>query len=178
MKKIILAMSVCVSNLAIAEWSMIGNPDTYETDFIPYIDFESVRINYNAKSLLMFATKHEYVGNSDEIGKKNKIQSYTQQWYVSCPNQSYFINASVDYDNKGKVINSWQSSRIPPISEFRYAFPKTIASGVLNQACGYQYPKEFRERIQNSRIALRLPKICQNKVMDNCFEEVMMGKYD
>lgn len=171
-------MSVCVCNFALAEWSMIGYPDTYETDFIPYIDFDSVRINYNAKSLLMFATKYEYVGNN-KIGKKDKIQSYTQQWYVSCPNQSYFINASVYYDNKGNVIDSWQSSRIPPISEFKYAFPQTIASDVLNQACGYQYPKEFRERIKNSRIALKLPKICNDKSDKiQCFNDVIIGKYN
>ena len=66
------------------------------------------------------------------------------QWFISCENQTYFINARIDYGFKDEVLNSWQSNnRALSESDFSYAFPETVGGYNIEQACNSLLLKEL-----------------------------------
>lgn len=170
-------MMACGGQSAFAEWMMIGYENAYSEDSNVYINLDSVvKVRHNAEDLLMFATKFEHA-NTSEMFAKYGTKSHNGQWYASCQNQSYFIKDIVFYNKDKKAVNSSHEDRIPPLSAFEYAFPETVASGLIDVACSYQYPKEFKKRIYKAGIPLRIPKICK-KDDEECFKDVLSGKYD
>ncbi len=73
--------------------------------------------------------------NSNPLRKKGFYYS-KQQWFISCEDQTYFINARIDYGFKDEVLDSWQSpKRVLSESDFSYAFPETIGGSNIENAC-------------------------------------------
>lgn len=81
--------------------------------------------------------------NSNPLRKNGNYYSKAQ-WFISCEDQTYFINARIDYGFKDEVINSWQSDKRALLeSDFSYAFPETMGGNNVEQACSSILLKEL-----------------------------------
>lgn len=128
------------------DWIDIGksNDKTLQT----FLDYDSVKNtdlrvigdsssysrNPNAPSYINAVFQQTYI-NSHPSRKKGYYYS-KEQWIISCKNETYFIKAYVDYGFKDEVLNSWSSPKVHlSNSDFKYAFPETVASNNLSYAC-------------------------------------------
>lgn len=113
-----------------------------------FLDYDSVKVQdirvMKSSGFTSYADQPEYISaiiqqtyiNSNPLRKKGVYYS-KEQWFMSCDNQNYFVNAVISYGFKDEVINSWQSQkRGLSESDFSYAFPETVGGNIIEQACG------------------------------------------
>lgn len=73
-----------------------------------------------------------------------------QQWYISCDDNSYFVKAYIYYGFKGEILDSWQHKYSISKHDLDYAFPNTMADGVIKTACTLipdfdEFKKQFKK---------------------------------
>lgn len=125
------------------EWIDLGKSANKQMQ--TFIDLDSVkRQNLNVGSNLgRSAVKPKYISaifqdtyiNNNPLRKKGIY--YTKlQWYMSCENQAYYLNAYINYGFKDEVIDSWQAKRsFLSESDFNYVFPETVGGNNIEYAC-------------------------------------------
>lgn len=113
-----------------------------------FVDLDTIKkakvrvLSAGDREFLTVVSQPTYL-KGNELRKKG---SYYQknQLYISCDDNSYYINAYIVYGNKHEVIESWQNERHISINDFKYAFPNTMIDGVIKTACGYYKGSQFQ----------------------------------
>ena len=166
MKKLLLAALFSLPLAANAvEWIDLGK--STDKQIQTFLDYDSVKRQnirvYGGSSFSTAKDKPKYISaifqstyiNNNPLRKKGMYYS-KNQWFISCENQTYFINARIDYGFKDEVLNSWQSNkRALSESDFSFAFPETVGGYAIEQACNSILLKEldstesYEEYLQN-----------------------------
>lgn len=154
MKKLLLAALFILPLAANAvEWIDLGKSNDKQIQ--TFLDYDSIKRQdirvYGGSSFSTLNDKPKYISaifqstyiNNNPMRKKGMYYS-KNQWFISCENQTYFINARIDYGFKDEVLNSWQSNkRALSESDFSYAFPETVGGNAIKQACNSILLKEL-----------------------------------
>ena len=149
MKKIILVTFLLLPVVTNAvDWIDLGKSNDKQLQV--YMDYDSIkysdiRVIGNESSWRSSSSTPDYIStvfqftyiNSNPL-RKQGIYYTKQQWIISCKNETYFSKADIDYGFKDEVISSSSSPKsILTTSDFKYAFPETIASNNVSAACSY-----------------------------------------
>lgn len=145
MKKLLIALLILPITSNAVDWIDLGKSEDKQGQ--SFLDYDSVkRQNIRVVGSSSFNSprdKPEYISaifqatyiNNNPLRKKGLYYS-KQQWFISCEDQTYFINARIDYGFKDEVISSWQSPKIGLLeSDFSYAFPETVGGDNIANAC-------------------------------------------
>lgn len=154
MNKSLLAALLALPLAANAvEWMDLGKSENKEIQ--NFLDYDSVKrqeLNvYGGGSFRAKEKKSKYISavfqstyiNKNPLRKKGFYYS-KQQWFISCEDQTYFVNAHIIYGFKDEVMESWKSPKgMLSESDFSYAFPETMGGNNIEQACNSILLKEL-----------------------------------
>lgn len=154
MNKVLLAVLFTLPLAANAvDWVDLGKSANKQIQ--TFLDYDSVKRQsirvYGGSSFSTAKDKPKYISaifqstyiNNHPLRKKGMYYS-KEQWFISCENQTYFINARIDYGFKDEVVDSWQSNKSTlSESDFSYAFPETVGGDAIEQACNSILLKEI-----------------------------------
>lgn len=146
MNKVLLAVLLALPVVSSAvEWIDLGKSDDKQMQ--TFLDYDSVKRQdirvYGGSSFSSTKDKPKYISaifqytyiNNNPVRKKGLYYS-KQQWFISCDDQTYYVNARVDYGFKDEVINSQQFKKtMLSESDFSYAFPETVGGYNIENAC-------------------------------------------
>ena len=138
------------------DWVDLGKSNDKQLQV--FLDYDSVKRQdikvYGGISSLRTANqKPKYISavfqstyiNNNPLRKKGRYYS-KEQWFISCEDQTYYINAGIEYGFKDEVIDSWRASnRSLSDTDFKYAFPETVGGNNIEEACSSILLKEFDE---------------------------------
>lgn len=133
-----------------ADWVNLGKSSDKQLQV--FLDYSSVK----RIDIPVFGSNSEYISavfqmtyiNNNPLRKKEVYYS-KQQWFMSCEDNTYFLNAYVDYGFKDEVVDRDQSSKNTLFrSDFSYAFPETIADSNIDEACAVLQFTDAIERHQ------------------------------
>ena len=155
MNKLLLAALLILPIASNAvEWIDLGKSADKQLQI--FLDYDSVKRQdiavYGGSSSFRAANqKPKYISavfqstyiNNNPLRKKGRYYS-KEQWFISCEDQTYYINAGIEYGFKDEVIDSWRSSkRSLSDSDFKYAFPETMGGNNVEEACSSISIKEL-----------------------------------
>ncbi len=145
MNKILIFLLFLPVASSAVNWIDLGK--TNDKQFQNFLDYDSVKRQdvkvFGNSSSWQFTNKLKYISavfqatyiNDNPLRKKGFYYS-KQQWFISCEDQTFFMNAKIDYGFKNEVVNSWQSKKKGlSESDFSYAFPETAGGDAIEQAC-------------------------------------------
>lgn len=152
-KALLMALLILPLAANAVDWVDLGK--STDKQIQTFLDYDSVKRQnirvYGDSSFSTAKDKPKYISaifqstyiNNNPLRKKGMYYS-KNQWFISCENQTYFINARIDYGFKDEVLNSWQSNkRALSESDFSYAFPETVGGYNIEQACNSLLLKEL-----------------------------------
>lgn len=154
MKKLLIALLILPITSNAVDWVDLGKPSDKEVqNFLDYdsVKRQDIRVYEGGSNFRSTKEKPKYISaiiqstyiNKNPLRKKGLYYS-KQQWFISCEDQNYFINARIDYGFKDEVISSWQSPKRGLLeSDFSYAFPETVGGYNIEQACNSILLKEL-----------------------------------
>lgn len=146
MKKVILIglLLIPVASIAV-DWVNLGKSENKQVQ--TFLDYDSVKVRdirvMKSSGWTSYTDQPEYISaiiqytyiNSNPLRKKGLYYS-KQQWFMSCDDQTYFVNAVINYGFKDEVVDSWQSNKLNlSESDFSYAFPETVGGDAIEQSC-------------------------------------------
>lgn len=153
MKKLLIAFLILPTISNAVNWIDLGKSENKQGQ--SFLDYDSVKRQdirvIGSRNFNSLQDKPKYISaifqstyiNNNPLRKKGLYYS-KQQWFISCEDQNYFINARIDYGFKDEVISSWQSPKRGLLeSDFSYAFPETVGGYNIEQACNSILLKEL-----------------------------------
>lgn len=147
MKQVIalLISFLIIQSASAADWELVSGSD----DIKFYLDKSSIKksnirvVGNNGESYISAFVQPTYLKNH-KLRQKTGAYYSKEQWIISCEDNSFFTNLSVDYNLKDKVIDSWHSRiSILSKSDFNPAIPDTVGEGVVSAACNYYRTGDF-----------------------------------
>ena len=157
MNKLLLASLFMLPIAANAvDWIDLGKSTDRQLQV--FLDYDSVKrqdikVYGGSSSFRTSNQKPKYISavfqstyiNNNPLRKKGRYYS-KEQWFISCEDQTYYINAGIEYGFKDEVIDSWRASnRSLSDSDFKYAFPETMGGNNVEEACSSILLKELDE---------------------------------
>lgn len=116
------------------------------------------------------------------VVRKKGLYYSKQQWYISCDDNSYFRKAYIDYGMKNEVLHSWQYQFTVSKNDLKYAFPNTMADGVVKSVCNYYKTGSiyYQQKTKNTSF-LPVPyckELYPNVLNDNRYLECVLKQYE
>lgn len=154
MNKVLLAILLALPMTSNAvDWIDLGK--SKDNNIQSFLDYDSVKRKdirvIKSSGFTSYEDQPKYISavfqstyiNKNPLRKKGFYYS-KQQWFISCEEQTYFVDAHVIYGFKDEVMESWKSPKgTLSESDFSYAFPETMGSNNIEQACNSILLKEL-----------------------------------
>ncbi len=140
MKKAILVMCLISSSAIASNWTEVargGDKAIYyiDTDSITKVKLQDYSGFSNDDTFISAFVQPVYTKGSEYRAKKG-VYYQKQQWFVSCQNKRYIMNGSVSYDNKDKIIHSWQLQKSTfSADDWEIAYPDTLGYATIEAIC-------------------------------------------
>lgn len=190
MKKILLiALAVAVSETWAENWYETGKNIDGTLQY--FVDLDTVK---KSNERIMLAPSEDFItavvqatylkGNKE---RKKGLYYLKSQYYISCKNNTYFLNSSVSFDTKHNPVDTWQNRNTILYKDFDYAFPDSMIDGAIKVACNYyqngsvnkpasELPK--REFISGTELENILPEHLKKTVRADRVTKLCMEVYD
>lgn len=130
-----------ISSSAIAtNWIEVARSSAKVTYYIDTDSIDKVKLQdysgfSNDNTFISAFVQPVYTKGSEDRAKKG-VYYQKQQWFVSCQNKRYIINGSVSYDNKDKIISSWQLQKSTfSADDWEIAYPDTLGYAAIQAIC-------------------------------------------
>lgn len=140
MKKILLmAWAIMAGETWAENWHEVGKNTDGTLQY--FVDLDTVK---KSNERIMLAPSGDfitavvqatYLKGSKE--RKKGLYYSKSQYYISCENNTYFLNSGVSFDTKHNPMDTWQNRNTILYKDFDYAFPDSMIDGAIKVACNY-----------------------------------------
>ena len=125
-------------NVGAANWVEVAESKNSLTVY--YLDLDSIsKSNKQIAGMYNEPVYSIYVQETYKKGatlRKKGLYYSKINYLIDCNQKSYYQNAVAAYDIKENIVDSWQpKSYLLSDSDFKAAFPETIARAIIDNAC-------------------------------------------